>query len=122
MARRDGDLDIRLHAAGKAKREREPVRSASARMILTLAIIGLVGCPFLGIAAWTWGRRELRRIRRGQVDPVDEGRIRAGMIVGLVGVIYNLIIWLLVGTAVAVGLRYLIDRVNMLLDSGTGGL
>jgi len=104
------DLDIRLR----------PLRGrrGHGRAILTLAIMGLFGCPVFGVAAWMWGRRELARIRGGESDPVDEGRVRAGMILGLVAVIQAVVVGGLVTAVVAVAYRALLDFIMSLQSSG----
>jgi len=121
---RSDDLDIRLGGPGKPPPARKPPemsRRGNSRAILVTAIIGLIGCPFMGLVAWAWGRRELARIQGGVVDPVQEGRVRAAMIIGIVGVIYNAIMMLLLGSALAFGLRTLYDAMNSVLGPGAHG-
>jgi hypothetical protein len=100
------DLDIRLHPVGRPP--------GHGRTILVLAIMGLFGCPMFGVTAWIWGRRELARIRLGQADPVDEGRVRAGMILGLVAVIQAVVVGGLVAAVVSVAYSAFLDFVNAL--------
>jgi len=108
--KKSADLDIRLRPLGRAK--------GHGRAILTLAVFGLFGCPVFGVSAWIWGRRELARIRTGESDPVDEGRVRAGMILGLVAVIHAVVIGGLVTAAVSVAYRAFLDFFNTLSASG----
>ena len=79
------------------------------RAILVLAILGLFGCPVFGLSAWIWGRRELARIRTGESDPVDEGRVRAGMILGIVAIVHALVVGGIVAVAAALAYRVLLD-------------
>jgi hypothetical protein len=54
--------------------------------VLVLGILGLGSCiPVLGILAWTMGRRDLRAMRTGDMDPSGEGTTRTGMVLGIVG-------------------------------------
>ena len=104
------DQDIRLRPLGG--------RKGHGRAILTLAIFGLFGCPVFGVSAWIWGRHELARIRTGESDPVDEGRVRAGMILGLVAVIHAVVIGGLVAAAASVAYRAFLDFFNTLNEGG----
>jgi hypothetical protein len=100
MGKAEG-LDIRFRP--------QPQPRGNGRAILVLAILGLLGCPVFGISAWIWGRRELARIESGAVDPVDEGRVRAGMILGIVGVVQAVVFGGLIAAAVAVAYRAFLD-------------
>jgi hypothetical protein len=105
-----GDLDIRLRPLGRPR--------GHGRSILILAIMGLFGCPVFGVTAWIWGRRELSRIRTGQADPADEGRVRAGMILGLVAVVHAVVVGGLVAAVAAVAYRALLNLLTELSPRG----
>ena len=51
---------------------------SQASTTLVLGILGIVCCPFLGIAAWVMGTKELEAITSGRRDPANlstrEGR------------------------------------------------
>ncbi len=62
-------------------------RSQKATTILVLGILAIVCCQICGPIAWYMGRQELADIRQGLVSPLDEGTVKAGMILGIVGTI-----------------------------------
>jgi hypothetical protein len=78
-------------------------RPGHGRAILTMAIFGLMGCPVFSVVAWGWGKRELGRIRRGQADPAEEGRVRAAIILALVALFQLLVL----GLPVVIGAVFL---------------
>jgi hypothetical protein len=53
--------------------------------ILSLLMFGLI----TGIPAWVMGHTDLRKIREGRMDGVDEGLTRAGMILGIIGTVIS---------------------------------
>ncbi len=65
---------------------------------LVLGILGIVCCPFLGIAAWVMGNNELEAITSGRRDPVNLGNAKAARILGIVGtvlILVPLVFWIL---------------------------
>jgi hypothetical protein len=76
------------------RRDAEPHRGT---LVLVLGIISLVclsiGCipvgAILGLAAWIMGQRDLRKIRKGDMDPDGEGTTQAGRICGIIGTALN---------------------------------
>ncbi len=76
------------------RRDSEPHRGT---MVLVLGIISLVcltiSCvpvgAILGLAAWIMGQRDLRKIRKGDMDPAGEGTTQAGWICGIIGTVLN---------------------------------
>jgi hypothetical protein len=71
------------------------------------AVIGLV----LGILAWTWGRKDLKAMDAGEMDPEGRGATQAGFIMGIIGTIVNglffaaiLIFILIYGVILGIGL------------------
>jgi hypothetical protein len=78
-----------------------PVRSPRRRrysvehrgaMILTLGILSLVICGFLGPVAWVMGNNDLSAMRAGRMDPAGQGLTQAGRILGIIATI-----WMIVG-------------------------
>lgn len=80
--------------------------------ILMFFMCGPVGLP-LGILAWVWGARDLKRMDAGEMDPEGRGTTQGGMITGIIGtvlgvlstlaiIVYALFFVVLVGAA-AVG-------------------
>jgi len=52
--------------------------------VLVLGILGLVTCPFLGIAAWFMGDTDLEEMRAGRMDASGRDMTNAGRICGMV--------------------------------------
>lgn len=54
-------------------------------LILVLGILScIIGCFPIGIAAWVMANHDLRGIEDGTIDPVDQGLIKAGKIMGII--------------------------------------
>jgi len=53
-------------------------------MVLTLGILSLVVCGFLGPVAWIMGNNDLAAMRAGRMDPSGEGTTQAGRICGII--------------------------------------
>lgn len=62
-------------------------RSQKATTVLVLGILAIVCCQVFGPVAWYLGRQELASIRQGSVSSLDEGVVKAGMILGIIGTI-----------------------------------
>ncbi len=56
-------------------------------MILVLGILGIVCCPFLGIAAIVMGSGDLKAMAEGRMDRGGEGLTNAGRICGIIGLV-----------------------------------
>jgi ribosomal protein S27E len=69
------------HTAPTAGSRLKPHRGG---LILTLAILGLLCCMPLGIAAWIRGVIDLGEMRRGEMDPSGQSLTQVGMILGIV--------------------------------------
>ena len=65
---------------------------------LVLGIIGLVCCPFAGPIAFYIGYQEIGAIKSGTGQESDRGMATAGMVLGILGTIYLIIVlvWILV--------------------------
>ena len=68
-----------------------PLRAHRGGLILTLGIVGLVCCGIAGIIAWVMGHSDLREIKEGRMDPAGRGMTQAGMICGIISVIFSAI-------------------------------
>lgn len=53
-------------------------------VILVFGILGFFVCIIFAIVAWIWGAEDLRKMRRGTMDPSGMGLTQAGMIMGMV--------------------------------------
>lgn len=53
--------------------------------ILVFGILGLMLCPFFGIAAWVMGNSDLEEMDYGRMDPNGRDLTKAGRICGMVG-------------------------------------
>jgi hypothetical protein len=81
---------------GEVRRDVEPHRGG---VVLALGIVGLLlasptfCCPVFAIAglsasvpAWVMGRRDLARMRLGELDPEGRGTTQSGIVCGIIGV------------------------------------
>ncbi len=80
---------------GPTSRRLQPNRGAA---ILTLGILGIVICGFLGPVAWVMGNADLEEIRRGTMDRSGEGMVQAGWILGIIGTVLLgiSVVWVLI--------------------------
>src|SRR5438132_2773493 len=85
--------------------EPRPVRSGGRRrfqmehrgaMVLTLGILSLVVCGFLGPVAWVMGNNDLAAMRAGRMDRSGEGLTQAGRILGIISSIMLILSCILV--------------------------
>jgi predicted Zn finger-like uncharacterized protein len=60
-------------------------------LVLTLGILGLVLCPFLGPFAWYMGAEDLDKMRRGVMDKSGYGATQAGYILGIIATVFTVI-------------------------------
>jgi hypothetical protein len=106
---------------GEVRRDCDPHRGG---VVLTLGIVGLavfpVGfCPCIGlvtllvglgtgIPAWVMGQRDLGRMRRGDMDPQGRGTTLAGMICGIIAVVFAAIGVIIQLFVVGINLMHLI--------------
>ena len=76
-------------------------------MILVFGILGLVCCIIFAILAWVMGNNDLKEMDAGIMDPEGKGLTQAGKICGIIGVILQIIgfiIWFaMVGFAIIAG-------------------
>jgi predicted Zn finger-like uncharacterized protein len=80
-------------AADEEDYEPRPIRGSGRRrfqvehrgaMVLTLGILSLVVCGFLGPVAWVMGNNDLAAMRAGRMDRSGEGLTQAGRILGII--------------------------------------
>jgi uncharacterized membrane protein YjgN (DUF898 family) len=66
-----------------------PPQSASTNAIvsLVLGILGVVCCSLMAPIAWYLGNQEIKAIQAGSSPAAGDGLARAGMILGIVGVV-----------------------------------
>ena len=72
----------------RRRRDLKPHRGGG---VLTLGILSLVICNFLGPIAWIMGSNDLTEIRAGRMDPEGEGMTNAGRICGIIGTVLLLL-------------------------------
>lgn len=66
----------------------EPHRGTA---ILIMGILGLFTLPFIfGPIAWMWANEDLRKMRRGLMDPEGKGSTEAGKIMGIIATVISL--------------------------------
>jgi Domain of unknown function (DUF4190) len=82
--------------------------STQAITSLVLGILSLFCCPLLAPIAWYLGNQELKAIREGRSPAAGEGIAKAGLILGIIGTIWMVLLALWVffmgGMAVLSGL------------------
>lgn len=109
----DPDDDIRYERR-RRKRDWEPHRSG---FVLTMGVISLA-TPFAcwplsflavipGIMAWAMGSGDLRKMRRGEMDPDGQGNTQAGWICGIIGTLINGLVVL--GCGAVFGFVWIVD-------------
>ncbi len=71
-------------------------QSASTQAItsLVLGILSLVCCPLLAPIAWFIGSQEVKAIREGRSPIAGEGIAKAGMIIGILGTVWMVLVGL----------------------------
>ncbi len=74
----------------------ESVEPHRGGLVLTLGILGLVLCGFLGPFAWYMGAQDLDKMRRGVMDKSGYGVTQAGYILGIIATILTVIFCLFV--------------------------
>jgi hypothetical protein len=83
-----------------------------ATLILVFGILGIICCFPLGIAAWVLGKRDLKEMDAGTMDPSGRGNTNAGRICGMIGTLLSgtIIVLVIVGMIVS----FLLVVVSML--------
>jgi hypothetical protein len=89
------------------RRDCEPHRGTT---VLTVGIISLVcltiSCvpvgAILGLVAWVMGQRDLRKIKKGDMDPTGQRTTQAGWICGILGTVLNGLVTLGCGAFLAI--------------------
>jgi uncharacterized protein DUF4190 len=73
-----------------------PSQSTSTQAItsLVLGILSLFCCPLLAPVAWYLGSQEVKAVREGRSAPSGEGIAKAGMILGIIGTIWMVLVGL----------------------------
>jgi predicted Zn finger-like uncharacterized protein len=88
---RDGMPGLTIH--DPVRRDCEPHRGP---LVLTFGVLSLVLLSIcfpvgvvLGLAAWVMGQADLRKLKRGDLDPAGQGLTQAGWICGIIGTLLN---------------------------------
>ncbi len=81
-------------------------QSASTQAIasLVLGILSLICCPLLAPIAWFIGNQELKAVREGRSPAAGEGIAKAGLILGIIGTIWMILValWIFLWGGMAV--------------------
>ena len=64
-------------------------------LVLVFGILGIVSCWPLGLAAWLMGRKDLKEMDMGTMDPSGRGNTNAGRICGMIGTLWVAVVLLL---------------------------
>ena len=92
----DDDDDRRLERRVTRRREAS-YRPHNGQMIMVLGIISFVFMPhILGPVSWIMGYMDLKKIRKGEMDPEGESQTRTGMICGMISTILHAVILVVV--------------------------
>src|SRR4029077_17645937 len=81
VAEYEEDYEPRPVRSGRRRRFQVEHRGA---MVLTLGILSVVICGFLGPVAWVMGNNDLAAMRAGRMDSSGEGLTQAGRILGII--------------------------------------
>lgn len=66
--------------------------STQAIASLVLGVLSLFCCPLLAPIAWFIGNQELKAIREGRSPATGEGIAKAGLILGIIGTIWMVLV------------------------------
>lgn len=107
----DDDPDDDLRPERRRRRDWEPHRAG---FVLAMGLISLAGpfvCPPLvflgmvpGLMAWVMGSADLRKMRRGEMDPEGRDNTKAGWICGILGTLLSLLVVLGCGSLLGIAL------------------
>ncbi len=61
-------------------------------MILIFGIVGLFSCAIFSVLAWIFGNQDLKKMDDGRMDPAGRENTKTGRILGIVGVIMNILV------------------------------
>ncbi len=77
-------------------------RENRSTIVLVCGFLALIPCGgwILGCIAWAMGAADLKRIERGEMPPEARDATRAGMILGIISVTYQLVVFILIITGV----------------------
>lgn len=72
----------------------QPTQSTSTQAVtsLVLGILSLFCCPLLAPVAWYLGNQEIKAVQEGRSAPSSEGIAKAGMILGIIGTIWMVLV------------------------------
>jgi hypothetical protein len=82
--------------------EGEPLQKSRADLVFILGILSLLCCWPLGLVTWLMGRSDLKQIHAGKLSTEGMGTLRAGMIMGIIGLVLFIVSLL---SSVLVGFR-----------------
>ena len=73
-------------------------RENRSSVVLLCGFLALIPCGgwILGCIAWSMGASDLNRIKRGEMPPEARDATRAGMILGIISVVYQLVVVILI--------------------------
>jgi hypothetical protein len=73
----------------------EPLKAHRGVILLLFGLVSLPPSPcfIFGIGAWAMGTGDLKAMAAGKMDPRGERMTRAGRILGIIGVLFN-VLWI----------------------------
>jgi hypothetical protein len=101
----------------EVRRRRPRYTPHNGQTIMILGIVSFVVMPhILGPVAWIMGYMDLKKIRRGEMDPEGESPTRTGMICGMISTILHaliiIVVFGIIGVACIGGLAFSSTKTN----------
>jgi len=73
----------------------QPLTPHRGTLILVLGILSIVCCFICGIIAWVLANGDLKEMTAGKMDPSGRGLTNAGKICGIVGIVVQIVFFVL---------------------------
>jgi hypothetical protein len=74
-----------------------PTQSSTSTQAITSLVLGILSffcCPLFAPIAWYLGNQELKAVREGRSPAASEGIAKAGVILGIIGTIWMVLVLL----------------------------
>ena len=73
----------------------QPLQPHRGILTLVLGILSIVCCLICGIIAWVMANKDLKEMAAGRMDPAGRGLTNAGKICGIVGIVVQIVFFVL---------------------------
>lgn len=81
-------------------------------LVLVFGVLGIATCLPLSIIAWLMGHSELQKMRLGLISYEEEGLVRVGKILGIIGTILMFIIAFFIFAIIMISLQFGTEYIN----------